>query len=52
MRQSKFTKMQIVVMLKDAENGIPVANLIQKNGASRPRSLSGAASTAGPRFPM
>lgn len=31
MRKSKFTETQIVAMLKDAESGVPVADLLRKH---------------------
>ena len=35
MRKSKFSESQIVGMLKDAESGVPVADLLRKHGVSR-----------------
>ncbi|MCC7181691.1 MAG: transposase [Acidobacteria bacterium] len=35
MRKSKFSKSQIVGMLKDAEGGVPVADLLRKHGISK-----------------
>ena len=35
MRKSKFTETQIVGILKDAESGVPVADLLRKLGVSR-----------------
>ena len=32
MRKSKFSETQIVEILKDAESGIPVADLLRKHG--------------------
>jgi putative transposase len=46
MRTSKFSETQIVTMLKDAESGVPVADLTRKHGVSKPRSSSGEVSTA------
>jgi putative transposase len=46
MRKSKFSETQIVAMLKDAESGVPVADLLRKHGVSKATFLSGAASTA------
>jgi putative transposase len=34
MRKSKFSETQIVGMLKDAESGRPVADLLRKHGVS------------------
>ena len=35
MRKSKFSETQIVAMLRDAESGVPVADLLRKHGVSR-----------------
>ena len=35
MRKSKFSETQIVAMLKDAESGVPVADLLRKHGISQ-----------------
>ena len=35
MRKSKFTETQIVGILKDAESGVPVADLLRKYGVSK-----------------
>jgi putative transposase len=35
MRKSKFTETQIVEILKDAESGVPVADLLRKHGVSK-----------------
>lgn len=35
MRKSRFSETQIVEMLKDAESGVPVADLLRKHGVSR-----------------
>ena len=35
MRKSKFSETQIVGILKDAESGIPVADLLRKHGVSK-----------------
>ena len=35
MRKSKFNETQIVEILKDAEGGIPVADLLRKHGISK-----------------
>src|SRR5690349_16109296 len=35
MRKSKFNETQIVEILKDAEGGIPVADLLRKHGVSK-----------------
>src|SRR5947209_17845934 len=35
MRKSKFSETQIVGILKDAESGVPVADLIPKYGVSK-----------------
>ena len=35
MRESKFSETQIVGILKDAESGGPVANLLRKHGVSK-----------------
>ena len=35
MRKSKFSETQIVGILKDAEGGVPVADLIRKYGVSK-----------------
>jgi putative transposase len=46
MRKSKFSETQIVAILKDAESGVPVADLIRKHGVSKATFFSGEASTA------
>jgi putative transposase len=35
MRKSKFSESQIVEILKDAEGGVPVADLLRKHGISK-----------------
>jgi len=35
MRKSKFNETQIVGILKDAEAGVPVADLVRKHGVSK-----------------
>ena len=35
MRKSKFSETQIVGILKDAESGVPVADLLRKRGVSK-----------------
>jgi putative transposase len=35
MRNSKFSETQIVEILKDAESGVPVAELLRKHGISK-----------------
>ena len=35
MRKSKFSETQIVAILKDAESGVPVADLVRKHGVSK-----------------
>ena len=35
MRKSKFSESQIVGILKDAESGMPVADLLRKHGVSK-----------------
>lgn len=35
MRKSKFSESQIVEMLKEAESGIPVADLLRRHGISK-----------------
>jgi putative transposase len=35
MRKSKFSETQIVGMLKDAESGVPVADLTREHGVSK-----------------
>ena len=35
MRKSKFSESQIVEILKDAEGGVPIADLLRKHGVSK-----------------
>ena len=35
MRKSKFSETRIVATLKDAESGVPVADLLRKHGVSK-----------------
>ena len=35
MRKSKFSETQIVAILRDAESGVPVADLVRKHGVSK-----------------
>jgi putative transposase len=35
MRKSKFSESQIVAILKDAESGVAVADLLRKHGVSK-----------------
>jgi putative transposase len=51
MRKSKFSETQIVGILKDAESGMPVAELLRKHGVSKATFFSGGASTAERRWP-
>jgi hypothetical protein len=46
MRKSKTSETQIVAVLKDAESGVPVADLLRTHGVSKATFSSGGASTA------
>lgn len=37
MRKSKFTKSQIVAILKEVDNGIPIKNMVRNHGSSVPK---------------
>jgi hypothetical protein len=45
MRKSKFNETQIVGILRDAESGVPVPDLLRSTASARRRSSSGAAIT-------
>lgn len=51
MWKSKFSESQIVGILKDAESGVPVADLLLKYGVSKATFLKGGVSTAARRCP-
>jgi putative transposase len=36
MKKSRFNESQIVVVLKEVEAGVPIANRLRKHGISRP----------------
>ena len=38
MRKSKFNESQIIGIIKEAEAGVPVTDLIRQHGISRPSS--------------
>ena len=47
MKASKFTEAQIAFVLKQAEDGLPVAEVCRKAGISDATSIAGARSTPG-----
>ena len=51
MRKSKFSETQIVGILKEAEAGVAVNDLLRTHGISRAPFSSGAANTVGQVFP-
>lgn len=46
MKTSRFTDSQILAILKQAENGIPVPDLCREHGISRPHTTNGVQSSA------
>ena len=52
MRKSKFNESQIVGILKEAESGVPVGDLLRQHGISRTTFFKWRASTRGRRWPM
>ena len=50
MRKSKFSETQIVGMLKDAESGVPVADLLRKHGVSKATFFKWRNKYGAPRF--
>jgi putative transposase len=48
MRKSKFSETQIVEILKDAESGVPVAELLRKHGISKATFFKWRSKYAGP----
>ena len=51
MWKSKFSETQIVAMLKDAESGVPIADLTRKHGVSKTTFLKWRSKYAGASVP-
>jgi hypothetical protein len=52
MRKSRFTESQIVSILKDGDDGVPLADLVRKHGSAGRPTSTGSRNMPAPRSPI